>query len=254
MKKFLGYFLAPIVLLFYLLTLCVFHPIQWVAYKLFGYSAHKKAVDVLNFCLTNCLLLSGNPVKFIDHQNLPVGRSIIFVANHQSLLDIPPLGWYLRAYHVKFISKIELTKGVPSVSFNLKHGGAANIDRNDQRQSITELLKLGTRMKENKWSAIIFPEGTRSKDGQVKTFRAAGIATILKKCPDALIVPVVIKNSWYIVKYGYYPLITFTPMSLEVLTPIEPGKTPVEEVVLAAENQIRVALGQEPATPYTIKA
>src|SRR6202044_2998737 len=125
-------------------------------------------------------------------------------------------------YHAKFISKIELTKGIPSVSFNLKYGGAANIDRKDQRQSIMEIVKLGTRMKENKWSAVIFPEGTRSKNGKVKPFRAAGVATILKKCPDALIVPVVIKNSWVIVKYGYYPLNTFTPMSLEVLAPIEP--------------------------------
>ena len=253
MKKFLGYILTPIVLLFYLLTLCVFHPVQWIAYKFFGYSAHKKMVDLLNLCLMRCLVFSGNSVKFINNQNLPLGRSIIFIANHQSLLDIPPLIWYLRAYHAKFISKIELTRGIPSVSFNLKYGGAANIDRNDQRQSITEILKLGMRMKENKWSAVIFPEGTRSKNGKVKPFRAAGVATILKKCPDALIVPVVIKNSWVIVKYGYYPLNTFTPMSLEVLPPIEPGKASAEEVVLVAENEIRKALGQEPAKPYEVK-
>jgi len=202
----------------------------------------------------SCLLFSGNTVKFINKQNLPLGRPIIFIANHQSLLDIPPLIWYLRAYHAKFISKIELTRGIPSVSFNLKYGGAANIDRNDQRQSITEILKLGMRMKENKWSAVIFPEGTRSKNGKVKPFRAAGVATILKRCPEALLVPIAIKNSWFIVKSGYYPLNTFTPMSLEILTPIEPGKKPAEELVLTAENQIRKALGQEPAMPYVVKA
>ena len=108
-------------------------------------------------------------------------------------------------------------------------------------------------MKENKWSAVIFPEGTRSKNGKVKPFRAAGVATILKKCPDALIVPVVIKNSWVIVKYGYYPLNTFTPMSLEVLASIEPGKMPAEELVLEAENRIRKALGQEPAVAHVVK-
>lgn len=253
MKKFLGYILTPIVLVFYLLTLCVFHPVQWVAYKFFGYSAHKRTVDVLNLCLMRCLLLSGNTVSFTNNQNLPVGRPIIFVANHQSLLDIPPLIWHLRKYHAKFISKIELTKGIPSVSFNLKYGGAANIDRKDQRQSIMEIVKLGQRMKENKWSAVIFPEGTRSKNGKVKPFRAAGVATILKKCPEALLVPVVIRNSWSVVKYGYYPLNTFTGMSLEVLPPIEPGKTPAEELVLAAENNIRAALGQEPAKPFSVE-
>jgi len=96
---------------------------------------------------------------------------------------------------------------------------------------------------------VIFPEGTRSKNGKIKPFQAAGIATILKKCPEALLVPIVIRNSWLVVKYGYYPLNTFTAMSLEVLAPIEPGKMPADELVLVAENAIRVALGQSPAKP-----
>jgi len=159
----------------------------------------------------------------------------------------------LRKYHAKFISKIELTRGIPSISFNLKYGGAANIDRKDQRQSIMEIVKLGQRMKEHKWSAVIFPEGTRSKNGKVKPFRAAGIATILKKCPEALLVPIVIKNSWAAIKYGYYPLNAFTQMQLEVLEPVEPGKTPAEELVLEIENKIRAALKQPAAQPYESK-
>ena len=121
--------------------------------------------------------LLGNTVKFTNRQNLPQGRPIIFIANHQTLYDIPVLIWFLRKYHAKFISKIELTKGVPSVSYNLRHGGGANIDRSDPRQSIMELAKLGTRMKENKWSCVIFPEGTRAKDGKVKTFQARPAST-----------------------------------------------------------------------------
>src|ERR1700744_2748437 len=189
MRKFLGFILSPLTLIAFLLVLLIFQPIQWLCLKLGGYSAHKKSVDILNFWLTSTLYLTGNSVTFINKQHLPTDRPIIFVANHQSLLDIPPLIYHLRKYHAKFISKIELTRNIPSISFNLKHGGGANIDRKDPRQSIMELSKLGTRMKENKWSAVIFPEGTRSKDGKVKTFQSAGIAMILKKCPDALIVP-----------------------------------------------------------------
>src|ERR1700744_3931612 len=165
MKKFLGYFLSPIAIIAFLLVLCIVQPVQWICYRFFGYSAHKKAVDILNLCLTSTIYILGNTVKFINDQNLPVGRPMIFLSNHQSLLDIPPLIWHLRKYHAKFISKIELTKGIPSISYNLKYGGGANIDRNDSRQSITEIVKLANRMKENKWSAVIFPEGTRSKDG-----------------------------------------------------------------------------------------
>jgi 1-acyl-sn-glycerol-3-phosphate acyltransferase len=245
MKKFFGYILSPFAIIAFLLVLCVFQPIQWLCYKLGGYSAHKKSVDLLNLCLTGTIYILGDTVKFINNQQLPTGRSIIFVANHQSMLDIPPLIWFLRRYHAKFISKIELTKNIPSISFNLKYGGGANIDRKDSRQSVTELVKLGNRMKENKWSAVIFPEGTRSKNGKLKTFQVGGIATILKKCPDALLVPIAISNSWKIVQYGIYPLNTFTRITLEVLEPIEPGTMPFEDVVTEAENRIRKALGQQ---------
>ncbi len=244
MKKFLGYFLSPIAIIAFLLFLCIFQPIQWVCYKLGGYSAHKKSVDLLNFFLTSTLYILFDTVSFINEQRLPLNRPLIFVANHQSMLDIPPLIWHLRKYHAKFISKIELTKNIPSISYNLKYGGGANIDRKDSRQSVTELAKLGTRMKENNWSAVIFPEGTRSKDGKVKPFHAGGIATILKKCPDALLVPIAIKNSWKIVQYGLYPLNTFTGMSLEVLEPIERGSLSIDELIFAVENSIKKALGQ----------
>jgi 1-acyl-sn-glycerol-3-phosphate acyltransferase len=242
MKKLLGYILSPFTAIAFFLVLVIFQPIQWICFRFFGYAAHKRSVDILNFFLFSTFYLTGNTVTFINNQNLPVGRPIIFLSNHQSLLDISPLIYYLRRYHAKFISKIELTKGIPSISYNLKYGGGANIDRKDPRQSMTEMMKLGERMKTNNWSAVIFPEGTRSKDGMVKTFQSAGVAMLLKKCPDALLVPIAIKNSWKIVQYGFYPLNTFTSMTWTVLEPIEPGKTPVAELVLEAENRIKAAL------------
>lgn len=244
MRKFFGYILTPVHYIFFGLTLLIFHPIQWVAYNVFGYRTHKWIVDVMNWCLTATYYFLGNTVIFVNNQNLPVGRSIIFIANHQSTYDIPPMIYYLRKYHAKFISKIELTKGIPSVSYNLKVGGGANIDRKDARQSITELVNLGTRMKQHNWGCVIFPEGTRSKDGQVKTFQAAGVGAVLKKCPDALIVPVAIKNSWKMVQWGMYPLGTFNAMRWEVLEPIEPSSGTVAEIVLLAENRIKACLGQ----------
>jgi len=244
MRKLIGYILSPFALFAFFLCLVVFQPLQWAAFKFFGYAAHKKVVDTLNLCLLRTFYIVGNRVIFINKQKLPVGRPMIFLANHQSLCDIPPLIYYLRKHHAKFISKIELTKGIPSISFNLKHGGGANIDRNDPRQSITEIVKLANRMKENKWSAMIFPEGTRSKNGRVKSFQAAGVATILKKCPEALLVPIAIDNSWRMIQYGYFPLTPFVKMTWKVLEPIEPSGRPAEEVVKEAEDEIKKELGQ----------
>jgi 1-acyl-sn-glycerol-3-phosphate acyltransferase len=242
MRKLLGYILSAVHYVTFGLLLGIFQPVQWLCYRLGGYKPHKWSVDFLNGLLTSTYYLLGNRVSFTNRQNLPLARPIIFIANHQSMYDIPPLIYFLRRYHAKFISKIELTKGIPSISYNLKVGGGANIDRKDARQSITELVKLGTRMKENNWSAVIFPEGTRSKDGHMRPFQSAGVATLLKKCPNALIVPIAINNAWKMVQYGIYPLSTFEHLTFEVLPPIEPNGRAADEVVRLAEEKIKAGV------------
>lgn len=159
------------------------------------------------------------------------------MANHQGSFDIPPLIYFLRRFHGKFISKIELaTAGIPSISFNLIHGGAANIDRKDPKQSIAEILKLANNMKTKNWSAFIFPEGTRTKTGKMKPFSVGGIATLLKKNPDALVVPIAIQGSYKMVAYGAFPLRPFTSMRWEVLDPIDTTGLNAEEIVKKSRN------------------
>jgi 1-acyl-sn-glycerol-3-phosphate acyltransferase len=244
MNKIFGYILGVLFHLFFFLFLCIFHPIQWVCYRFFGYKAHKASVDLLNFFLTYCNGILLNSVTFVNHQHLPHNHPIIFVANHQSMYDIPGIIWNLRRYHPKFISKIELTKGIPSISFNLKYGGGANIDRKDSKQAVAELIKLGRRMKENNWSALIFAEGTRAKDGVVKSFHVGGIATLLKVAPNALIVPIAIENSWKIVRYGQLPLGIGNAIRWTVLKPIDKTNKNPEEITLEAETAIKVKLKQ----------
>jgi 1-acyl-sn-glycerol-3-phosphate acyltransferase len=239
MNKFFGYILSIIHYVAFFLFLVIFHPIQWLSLKIGGYKAHKKAVDILNFFLVQSYLLLGCRVTFINNQNLPLDRPIIFVANHQSMYDIPPLIWHLRKYHAKFISKIELTKGIPSISFNLKYGGGANINRKDNKQSIIEIARFGDRMKKNTWGAVIFPEGTRSKTGKMKFFQIGGIATLYKKASNAVIVPIAIENSWKLNQYGKFPLSPFHHIIFTVLEPVDPSEQPIEEVILSVENEIK---------------
>jgi len=160
------------------------------------------------------------------------------------MYDIPALIWFLRKHHVKFISKIELTKGIPSISFNLKYGGGANINRKDSKQAVGEIIKLGRRMKEKNWSTLIFAEGTRSKDGQLKPFQVGGIATLLKVVPNALLVPVAIENSWKIVRYGSYPLSAAEKLKWTVLPPLDITDKKPEEITLELESVIRKEIGQ----------
>ncbi len=243
MRKLAGYILTPIHYLAFGLVLIIFQPIQWFCLKWGGYLAHKKSVDLLNLFLTSTYYILGTRITFLNNFELPGNRPIIFVSNHQSMYDIPPLIWHLREYHAKFISKIELTKGIPSISFNLKYGGGANIDRKDSKQAIAEIIGLAKRMKENCWSTVIFPEGTRSKNGELKPFAVGGIATLLKKVPEALVVPIAISGSWKMTRYGTFPLSVGEKLTFTVLDVIEPKDKPVEEVMAMTENHIRKSLG-----------
>lgn len=244
MKKLIGIILSPIFYILFFGFLCIFHPIQWVCYKVFGYKAHKNSVDILNFFLTYSQLSLLNSINFENQQNLPTDRPIIFVSNHQSMYDIPSLIWFLRKHAPKFISKIELTKGIPSISFNLKYGGGANIDRKDSKQSVGELIKLGRRMNEHNWSTVIFAEGTRAKDGQVKTFHVGGIATLMKVVPKALVVPVAINNSWKIVRHGAFPLGIGLALKWTVLPPLNLENKNPDEITSELQQSIRKHLNQ----------
>ena len=227
-------------ILFFLLfglVLVIFHPIQWLCLNLIGYDAHKKSVSVLNWFIMRCTNVLGTRYTFRNQQQLPTDRPLIIVTNHQSMYDIPPIIWYMRMYHPKFVSKIELGKGIPSVSYNLRHGGSALINRKDPKQSIAELQKLGKYIETNNRSAVIFPEGTRSRNGVPKPFRTTGLKVMMKNAPSALIVPISINNSWKLLRYGKFPMGLGSHVTFDVHQPLENSGNP-DELITQIENLI----------------
>jgi 1-acyl-sn-glycerol-3-phosphate acyltransferase len=209
MKALLKIISYPFSILFYLLfgiTILVFHPIQWVAFNWFGYTAHKKTVDFFNWTLLRCLHALGTTFKVDINVSIPNNVPIIIVSNHQSMWEISTISWFLRKYHPKFISKVELGKGIPSISFNLRHGGSILIDRKNPRQAIVEMVKFSKYLQQFKRSGVIFPEGTRSKTGVPKPFRRTGLQTLFKKVPDGYVIPVTINNSWKLQRHGMFPI------------------------------------------------
>jgi 1-acyl-sn-glycerol-3-phosphate acyltransferase len=160
------------------------------------------------------------------------------------MFDIPGIIWYLRKHTPLFISKIELSKGIPSISYNLRVGNAALIDRNDPKQAISEIIRFAGFVKKMGYSAVIFPEGTRSRTGKLKPFSVGGVATLLKKLPEAEVVPIAVQRTGKFNPKGMFPLRTFIKMEWTTLQPISrEGKT-AEQIVEEAENQIKVFLGQ----------
>lgn len=237
--KIISYILSPIFVLVFFLFLILFHPLQWLSLNLFGYKAHGKVVDALNFCLVKSLLIIGVPIRLINNYKIPENVSVIFVSNHQSTFDIPPIGWYFRKQFPKFVAKIELGKGIPSVSYNLRNGGAALINRKDPKQAISALVNFSKRINKNKWSAIIFPEGTRSRTGIPKKFAVNGLKILTKFNKDGYVVPLTINNSWKIFKYGKFPLGIGSPITITTHQPIKIDSLPFDELIEKTESVIK---------------
>ena len=216
---------VPLSVLSYLLFfffISIFHFIQVGALRIFGYEAHRKSVDALYFCLLGALLPLFTISKVNFKLKLETGKPIIFVANHQGIFDIMTMGWYLGHYHPKFVSKIELGRNIPSISFSLRNGGSVLIDRRDPRQSLPALKKMSEYIQTNNRSVIIYPEGTRSRDGKPGAFANNGLKILCKYAPDALVVPVTINNSWKTFRYGKFPFGLGNCIELIVHEPLSP--------------------------------
>ncbi len=238
MEKILSYPISAVYYLCFGLCLVIFHPIQWICFNVFGYQAHKKSVDYLNFFLLRCTNILGTTYSFNNRDLVPKGVPLIIVANHQSLYDIIAIIWYMRKFHPKFVSKKELGSGIPSVSYNLRHGGSVLIDRKDPKQAIPTIKGLSEYIEKNTRSAMIFPEGTRSKTGEPKEFAQSGLKILCKYAPSAYIVPISINNSWKMVKFGFFPLGLGNRLTFTVHEPIKVADWSFEQIFEKTEAAV----------------
>ncbi len=238
MQKIIAYPLSVVYYLLFGSTLVIFHLIQWLSFNLFGYDAHKKSVDVMCFFLVANTYVLGTRYKIKNLDKLPEGVPLIIAANHQSLYDITTVGWFMRKVHPKFISKIELGKGIPSISYNLNHGGSVLIDRKDPKQSLSAIKEMAQYIETNKRSTVIFPEGTRSKTGKPRPFAENGLKILSKYAPSAYMVPVTINNSWKMTKWGSFPLGIGNKLEFIIHDPIPVKDMPFPELFEKTERAV----------------
>lgn len=100
----------------------------------------------------------------------------ILIANHQSLADIAALMASFPEAQLRFVAKRELRHGFPAVSQVLRIQRHALIDRQGKfHETMQEIALLGERSRRKGWCPVIFPEGTRSRDGAVHTFHAGAL-------------------------------------------------------------------------------
>lgn len=121
----------------------------------------------------------------------------IYMVNHQSAFDIFTLLAFLPV-DFKFILKEELMK-IPLFGWAMNRAGYVAIDRTDPRKAIKSMNLAAEKIKKGA-SVLIFPEGTRSEDGHLRSFKKGGFHLAIKSGCE--IVPVVIFNSRDIARKG----------------------------------------------------
>lgn len=174
------------------------------------------------------------------------------VSNHQSLLDIVMIGGLLFTNFPKYVAKKELSRGIPSISLNLRWGGNALIDRKDRSQAFRAIKEMAKRAQERGVSVVIFPEGTRSRDGRLKEFKRGGTAMMLGAADRLPVVPVTISGSWRLTEKNMFPAPFGCRVHIRIGDPIERHPDDVDELLSTVEQRIRAALeewGEESPPP-----
>jgi 1-acyl-sn-glycerol-3-phosphate acyltransferase len=115
-------------------------------------------------------------VHIEGRERIRPGAAYVMVANHQSLLDILVL--FRLFAHFKWVSKIENFR-VPCIGWNMWLNRYIPLRRGD-RQSVAEMMRACERTLAEGSSIMMFPEGTRSKDGRLQTFKPGAFALALR--------------------------------------------------------------------------
>ena len=102
-------------------------------------------------------------------------ENFIIIANHQSLLDIPVFMNFLRGREVRFIAKDTLGRHIPLVSEMLRAQNHCLVPRKAKpMEAMRYISDFGKRVVEKNQIPILFPEGSRTRDGNVGKFFSAG--------------------------------------------------------------------------------
>lgn len=187
------------------LVLLVFEVVQRAA-KACGKRPHDYAVACMCTSLVTAFRLTGLRLRVERSPAVHAHHPYLIISNHQSMFDIALLGHVFFTNFPKFVSKRELARRIPSVSYNLTRGGNAIIDRDDADQAVGAIRALGARVERNGVSAVIFPEGTRARGGALGGFKPRGSLALFESARATEIVPVAIDDSWRLMRSNFFPI------------------------------------------------
>ncbi len=173
-------------------------------------------IPLLLFCVLTRL---SQPIIFFGKQGIRLGQKIlgvkldirgvekidkdsayIFMANHTSFID-GPLLFMLIPQPIRVLLKKEAFR-IPVIGLSMKHVGFVPVDRKGLKGGKQSIEKASWLMKEKRYSFLIFPEGTRSRDGELQPFKRGGF--FLAVNTQAPILPITIGGTFELMPRGSF--------------------------------------------------
>jgi len=164
------------------------------------------------------LILASAGIKYTVKglNNIDPQQNYMFAGNHESALDIP-LAFACIKHHLVSISKIEL-KWIPIFGWGMQAGRHIFVNRKYRNKAVRSLNQAVKSLENNPRSIMVFPEGTRSKDGKIHKFKKGGLLLAIKA--QLPVVPVALCGTRDVVLKGSWKLES-KPVVLIIGKPIE---------------------------------
>ncbi len=172
-------------------------------------------------------------VSILGKENIKKGTTYVMVSNHQSLVDILVL--YRLNVHFKWVAKSSLFK-VPLFGWQMRLCRYIQLEREDMRSQF-KMLKTAMKNIEERNPVMIFPEGTRTPDGNMQRFKDG--AFVIAKKTGAPILPIMIHNSYDALPKKSFLMKQRTHIKVQVLPEIS------AETVAASDTKELRRLAQE---------
>ncbi len=182
------------------------------------------------------LLMSNTKVEVIGARNITLGKPQIFMANHQSDFDI-----LISLAHIpvqfRWIAKKELF-AIPVFGAAMRSAGYIEIDRSNREKAMQSIDEAALRIRSGK-SVMTFPEGTRSRDGQLAPFNK-GVFSIAHYC-NAPLALIFIEGTDKLFRPGSFSFNTrdFNEMKVELMDFLDPDYQSREFSTTVLANYVR---------------
>lgn len=227
--------------IFYVVTIITFFIIAtpfafltWVFTTPFD--KNRKVSHWLN-CMVGKVIIGLNPfwgIKIHNLEKLDLNETYVLAPNHQSLIDIPVLA-HLVPLNFKYVSKKELTY-VPLLGWIMSFAKYVLLSRKDPKSQVKMMKKCEKYLKDG-FSIAIFPEGTRSKDGELGRFKDG--ASLLGKIANRKILPICMDGNNQAMPHKAFIWTKRVTFNMHILDPINPKDfKKTKEISIATRDAI----------------